>query len=174
MIVDIPNTDPELVRALRSVFESSEPRLNRFTSAVTSRGLLFPVEYHLTEDWFNAVRAAAEANGEQRAFFGWADGAPGGVPLSAKLIDLQFTDYRSAASQPLQAFLLSRLGSWGLRTTDERVALIGGTRDFVGRVFEETGDSPQDHLCRFGEYLEENPTIGVWGRSLVSHVARAD
>jgi hypothetical protein len=166
----VGNSDPNLVQALERVFLTGDPRVNRFTPNVARRALLFPVEYHLSDDWFDAVRAGALLVGDRTAFFGWSEGKPGSAPPEATLLELKFAAYLETALEPLQTFLISPTGAWGLKMTDERVALVGGSEDFVDAVFRGVGEPPEVHAQRFAEFVSHDPTIELWANGLLAHI----
>jgi len=155
----IDSDDPNLLQALAAVFVHGDPRSDRFTAQMARQALLFPVEYHLSETYFLALGNAAQEVGDADAFFGWADGAAGEV-AEVQRIDMVFSQYMSAASHPIQAFLVSPRGRWGVRTTDERVALVGGDEAFVEALFALLDEPEVEHIRRFAEYVDEELSEG--------------
>ena len=172
MLEEMPSSDVDkLAEILARLFEGGDPRCDRFTPTIPCRGLLFPVHYHLCEEWFEAVRAAAlRVHREDTFWFGWADGRPGGG-LHGILLPLSFEAYVENSGQPLQSFLISPSGVWAIRATDEQVALIGGTEAFLESVYERIGVPASEHLRRFTDYLSDASEIRARGEALINQVA---
>jgi hypothetical protein len=134
--LDTPEQLREAETVAHRVFQSiGTGTRNPFREQIEARTLIYPIDYTmLDEGQFQAVGAAAASVGDQSAYLapygtleaGWA----GTYDHSLVALD-SYSDYRPGGALILEHLLYSPHGTWGLVTSDDGEALVGGSQGFV-------------------------------------------
>jgi hypothetical protein len=179
----------ESERAFHIVFQSFDPSDTPFRDTVKNREILFPSDYFLSAQQFEAIMHCASNVGDKAAYItlieGWKKGFSFLQSERHGVVNTSVYDYNFTLADfipPLmETAFYSQSGSWGVITSHLNYAVVGGTEDFFSCLGREI--DLDDSRSRFMTYLAEiayhrngeiNDRVYRWSYQLVSHIYGRD
>lgn len=160
----------------RAVFSSADPFGAPFSSAMSSRAILFPVAFILDRGQFAALFEAAAAVGEREVLLSVVEGSSSGrVRGPHWRVGASDYDEYCALGEPgvLENALYSPSGLWGLLVSHEQHALVGGKQEFISTLeasFPKFRQGISAFLAYWRENRERRGTDTRWIVALLSHL----
>ena len=146
------------------VFKNKDSFGNPFTEDIQTKLLLFPTDgYYLQEDQFNVLCQINRHIGEEEFFISEIEGDCFSASLSSQAyehghwvgnVTSMYEDYKSLPIV-LENAIYSKKGNWGLMTSHEGHAILGGSKEFIVR-FQGLYPKYRTSQERFFEYWKYN------------------
>ena len=170
-------------RAFGRVFRSVDPFDAPFMEEITDRAIFYPTGYGLDASRLNAVAAAAQVVDSSTAFFSGLEGYDGKnfdrydhhrILLTCAMRFPDLMKELTSAGWPslVETALYAADGSWGVLTSHERHAVVGGSPAFMqelGRHVDLRSDAIA--FLSYWKYVRDDGHVAVeWISSLLVHI----
>jgi hypothetical protein len=167
-------------RAFHTVFKSADPFDAPFQDTIKARALLFPSGYGLPDDQYVGVVAAAAKIGESSAFFSGIEGYDGSGFERRSHWELCLTmpfPHQQLLDQGweglIESALFSRQGTWGIISSHEQHAVVGGSTEFIEELGHhlDLDHQLQEFLNYWKHASDQNPRlITRWIPRVLAHI----
>lgn len=129
----------EAFKAFKKVFKNADPFNAPFNENIVRKHILMPEDYHLTTTELYALKKAAAAVGEKKAFYSLTEGSKPEDFIPEETghweVDLGLnTDFSSelwSQVPPVETAIYSKKGTWGVIISHEWHAVLGGSEEFI-------------------------------------------
>ncbi len=150
------------------IFISDDPFGWPFAERIKSGMLFYPTAgYHLSKSQYNAVVAAAKANGDEGFIVSVVEGE-GEIIGRGESWWCKYPNYEDYLGLPLvlENAIYSKRGSWGIMISHEDHAIIGGSAGFVEMLRAGYPEWRED-VQKLTEVWKDNP-CGAWTATVAS------
>lgn len=167
--------------AFHNVFHSPDPFDEPFQSKIEKRLILYPFQYVPNNKQYIAIEAAAESIGEKNAYISQIEGYKKGpfregnhwqVRLSINPFKNGF-NHEDGWTGLMETAIYSTHGSWGLISSHEWHAVVGGPNRFIETLaakFPEVMTQTQNFLAAWKNNRDRYGVKIDWLPNLLAHL----